>query len=416
MQPSLAFLLSCLALALTSCGSDGNSHRPGWRRRASGPIMRYLSGGEGVGGGGGASRARRKGETPEQQLSDLLLIWGSAVREQQNSILAKIRGDLPRFREPLLHFIRIEGVTLVAAVEVAGRLGIAEAAPYLYGLLNDASPAVRAATIRAMDRLDSWSAEQLAGFLDDPAPQPVVEALAICGEREQPPLLAILDRLADPRPEVQEAAVDALPEELPTEEARKKLLSLASDPTSRGALMAIRAMGVVEEFPGMEPCLLGALRSKNWNLRFAALESLSRLSHPLESTDEVRRLIMGPRVSVEEKVAAFLALERTGSVDRTWVAQMAKNLHPVIKLHAARCLVSVGDASGSELLIELLSAEESQDADDEDVDYARIASQKILAEILGEDLGKDPVAWQESMSRLRKLEPVQIRFDPWKTW
>ncbi|MFQ5505504.1 MAG: HEAT repeat domain-containing protein [Planctomycetota bacterium] len=416
MKPSMisllfAFMVIVLIMAVSRWNSRDSapSPFPGGQSTDT-PRPRFVTGGQ------GADIAMSTERIPAHWLTRLLREWPMAVEKRREHILVAIREALPEISELLLSILTTQARTLVAAIEVSGRLEFPPAVPLMRPLVAAEEPLVRGAAILAVNRMHPWSKEDLGTFLKDPDSEPKLAALRVCLEREDLPIEEILFCLADGDPEVREAAVRAMPERLESRALQQQLLDLAQGERIQAALSSIQALGTVYDFPGKEKVLLETLKLKNMHLRLASLQALSLMENPLQSTLEIRRRILDRAASVEEKVACFLVLEQTESVDRTWMAAVAGSLHPVLNLHAARCLVSVGDPRGAEVLIRLLTAREGAESNCEDIDYVQIASRKILAQLAGRDLGEDPAAWRRSLPRMRQIGPVRIRFQPWKTW
>jgi len=328
-----------------------------------------------------------------------------------------IRRELEDVKEALFRVILAENENLIAAIEVIGRLGLEEASQQLHLILLNGKPEARAAAIIALDRIDKWNKEDVAEFLKEIDEAPVLAALEVCRTREFPPTKGIIECLGDSRDAVRAAAIAALPKSLVDPQDCMSLLDLTKNKDPAVVISALQAMAAVTKFPGCEGRLRDIVdENDNWSVRVAALRTLATFRHPLGPAGKaVKARIEDPKTSVEEKMSCFLALEMTETIHPRWLKDISPKLHPVLQMHAARCLVLRGDPAGAEELVRLLSVEQSATVDDEDVTYIRTACHAILTQLAGEDLGKDPEAWRRALPRLKQKRVDWIKFEPWKT-
>lgn len=321
-----------------------------------------------VGEGPGGARA-------EKQLTEILerlrATWDPRARQrildeapqQDGRFIGSLRRILGRWNHPL----RVE------AVEYAGAFGSEELRSDVANLAVRGRAELRAAAVRATERLGPWANEDLTGFLATGIVEVQVAVLEIVAERQDGPWRDTILMLASEDPAVAAAAVAAVPRQPPPKAAEALWRLIQAGPaevTARG-LMALAHTDRIREFELAVTDLMGRPEP---GVQFAALECLSAKGALLARPEAVRDLAWDSSFELEVRAKAFHCLEETRSYDVEALRTGAFSLEPRLQYFAARCLIAAGDARG---LIALTDLAETAEAD------VALACRRLLAGLTG---------------------------------
>ena len=291
------------------------------------------------------------------------------------------------------------------------------ASPALLLLVQSMKPEVRIAAIECLGELGVWDTDSMRHLLQTEKHVGCVRAaLGVCALLEMPPIEAILALLGHPDLGVVRAAQSAMPGEL-----KAKQIQSISEFISRSdpgpAIAGLEVLAGLDSSPARDQALVEHLNSELWSLKRSCLSALCENASKLEDVEPVWRIIEDPKSNVELQVVAFLVLERTGSVhpEKT-LAHLEKKCHPVARLAAARCLISVGERTGLKTLIDLLHTVRGPDVDDEDRICAIGGSHEILVDVSKQDHGFSRKAWLRWYGERGPVEPGKLDAPPRLTW
>ena len=82
----------------------------------------------------------------------------------------------------------------------------------------------------------------------------------------------------------------------------------------------------------------------------------------------------------------------------------------MLRLAAARCLLTAGDRAAVAVLVELLDTEQSATVDDEDRDLARSGAHDLLVELAGTDHGTTSAEWRTWYSMSNSVSSVHTHW------
>jgi HEAT repeat protein len=173
------------------------------------------------------------------------------------------------------------------------------------------------------------------------------------------------------------------------------------------ARAAARALGKTSLTEKAEAALIHLLKKESWMVVEAALAALSTKESLLLDVEPILAIVADRKRSVRERIYGFIALENTGTVPVERVVELLPELHPILQLLGARCLITAGDSSGIARMIDLLATETSETVDGDERDCVRTGAASVLIEVAGEDLG-DSEAWREWFVALGELPPCQL--------
>ncbi|MEE9127409.1 MAG: hypothetical protein V3U11_09740, partial [Planctomycetota bacterium] len=262
--------------------------------------------------------------------------------------------------------------------------------------------------ISAKEGLDPWYDEDLRDFLGADEVLVLAAALEVCAERDSRPADLIIHLLGHEDARIRAAAVAAMPR-LESGTDLDLLCEFARRSRGAAALAAAEALGRTALPNEAEHCLYDLLGREDWMVVRAALASLSSKEGHLADVRPILAVLVNRRKAVEERLYGFIAMETTGTIPSRQIKRMLPNLHPILRLLGARCLVTAGDRSGLPVLIGLLDTEESDTLDDEEVHCVRRGARSVLTEIAGEDLGADSEAWQRWYRKFADMAPIRLQ-------
>jgi len=363
-------------------------------------------------GGGGLSAAEAMSKLTNF-LRKLRRAKSPAIRE---SLVAEARSRKDEFGPSLVKLLTEERTNpyLVEAILLAAALDLRESLDAIRGLTEHDSPTVRATAIRGADLLEPWNTEAVALLLTDSQIEPLIAALEVASRQKKRPVEAIIPLLSHPNQTVRSAALAAIPVLRPGEQldALLDLVRRSRGKTTQAAALALAQSGL----PGdSEKLLFELLDRKNWLTRKAALQALATKRSRLSRPDKIMAIIRNPQTKVRECTFALVALEQTKTIPQRELRALLPKLHPVMRLLAARCLVTVGDRAAIPVLIELLGTKMSKTVDEEDRDCSKQGARAVLRELAGHDLGPDKGPWLK-WARDFALRPVQLGSKPPTFW
>lgn len=242
------------------------------------------------------------------------------------------------------------------------------AVPFLIGILHDTTPL-------------AWSFR--GSFPRSPSTSPGSEAAKALGEikdsRAVDPLLEVVLKHKDEY--VRDSAARALGK-IKDPLAVESLISFLHDENKSVRSAAVIALGEAKDLRAVEP-LIAALKDKDSDVRMIVVEALMKIKDPRVVKPLISAL-KDKNASVRRN--AEIALVKIGkpTVDLLIAALMDTNAD--IRRKAAYMLADIKDPRAIGPLIVVL-----QD-NDKDV---QLAATYALQQITGQDLGEDPVKWQE---------------------
>ncbi|GAB4140196.1 MAG: hypothetical protein Fur0037_06670 [Planctomycetota bacterium] len=361
--------------------------------------------------------AAQKRASPEAALENLLRQFAQAPKTTRARFVHQIRQCQVEFEPHLLEIVagedRSSADLLIPGIEVAGWIRLDPARMDIERHLETGEPAVRAAAVKALARFDYWTEARLTAKLQREEPDVLRALLEVSGFMETPPVEAIAGLLDHEDVAVARAAASALPSSVPAT-VGLALARIAKEGGERGRI-AIEALGGLDPTPERDEALLDLLGESDWNLRHAALSSLEQGEDPIANPGPIHDIVEAEGPSTREQVRALATLEARRSADLSRLLSVEQGLHPVVRLHAARCLVSAGERRGAEILIELLSTARGPGVDDEDELCCRVEARRILTELKGSDLGPDPGPWTNWLQKA-EFAPRALETRPRLCW
>lgn len=342
-------------------------------------------------------------------LLELLRAFASTpIEPRRAEIVDSVRERLDDFEDHLLWVLEDDLHELVVpGITVAGALPLPSADLPLTELVRSESTVVRSAAIRARAAIRPWSARDIGDFLQDPDVDVLLAALGTLVATPVLSLPELLPLLAHDDHRVGTAAVAAMRPE-PTAKELAHLCAYSKTATGAAALLAAEALGRFADEPAAEAALVALLTRDDWTVRSESLRALGARKAPLTTIGPLLQRVADTTASVPERLFALLALERTGTTPRRELLAMAPDLHPVLRLAAARCLCAVGEPIAVGMLIDLLTTEESDTVDHEDMLCARGGAHQVLCELADEDLGTEPDVWKRWQRRMTTLPPRRL--------
>jgi hypothetical protein len=346
----------------------------------------------------------------------LLRQWQPATGSQRARLAERAGERIDELGPPLLEILdETDFGLLVAAIELTAALRFGDAAATVQRLAErQSATAVRVAAIRALAALDAWQDDVHVVLLRAADPNVVEAALAACSTRAQPPVRTILDLLQHPLPAIRHASAAALP--ALTADDLDSLCRLVQHTDAAVVESAVIALGASVDDAMAESTLYECLDHASWRVRRAALRSLARKTSTLADPERLIAFVSDPEVSPREKAVALIAFEHTRTVPVAKIEAMLPDLHPVLGVLAARCLVTAGRRSALPALLELLETQRSPDGDREDSDYANEQAHRILIELAGHDFGPRAEAWKAWVRGNHDLTPRILVSPPLEAW
>ena len=116
------------------------------------------------------------------------------------------------------------------------------------------------------------------------------------------------------------------------------------------------------------------------------------------------------------RVLAFLALEKTRSIDEPRTLKMIDQLHPVEKLAAARGLVTSKSRAGVRILIDLLNTEISDRVSPDDRACATQCAHQVLQEVAHRVIAPKSELWIPWYRKNEPLPGTPLESQPLLTW
>jgi hypothetical protein len=329
---------------------------------------------------------------------------------QRAIIVTKVQRRFDELSPPLLDILGTEEHhLLLPAIFLASALKQEDAVSPLTHLTQSGPLKIQVAALIGAHAIEPWSEGELLAFLNSTQVPKLVAVLELLAQRKSRPLAAIFEMLAYPDQRVRSAAVRAVPRLQADSEPLLWLCKRVQKSKGKAAVAAVLAIGRAGVPEGSEECLVERFSSRDWRVRRAALNAIANMGRPISNPECVLSILRGKDLPLKEGACAFIALERTRTLPVDKLRAMVPNLHPLLRMFAARCLVAAGDKSAVPVLIDLLSTQESVDVDDEAAVCARESAHQILTEICNKDLGTDVEPWQRWHRKLASLAPRDLR-------
>lgn len=261
------------------------------------------------------------------------------------------------------------------AIDLAGELKVQAARDDLMQLGRHRS--LRARAVLAADNIVPLSEKELLELFDETDKQLLLAAVEIASRRDAPPIAPLLQLLQHGQPELRSAALHALPREVPAEFA-PELRGIANDLDAEIAAYGLHALSHTPFDEVTEELLADATLRPEARVVAAAVEALGQKAQPLAAatSQQLWSLIDDPGRERLAVAGAFLAMERTRSIDVDYVRQRLPGLDPICRYFAARLLLRAGASDGVARLFELL-----QDCTDENSKPLRFAILTLLGGI-----------------------------------
>ncbi|HEX6811578.1 MAG TPA: hypothetical protein VF384_08150 [Planctomycetota bacterium] len=281
-----------------------------------------------------------------------------------------------------------------SAVLLAEHFEIASLAP----LLRAAMPAFDAETnhllVRALERLQPWSGEDLKDLLKSEAPGVAEAALWVCRLRtDAPQPQEIASPLSASEPEVRAAALETLPAELTAEWGNFLAAQLQWIPTNQAG-ETLQALARCPQSPAIERLLYERLVDHSAPCD-QVLTALAQSGRPLTRASAVLAIVTDASRSVATRARALYCLERTGAaVDPATLSSIWPE-HPALDYFAARQLLLAGKPAGVQLLVRILDSSAEDEPGQRLVAEARIGARQLLAHLTDTSPFGDPGVWRE---------------------
>ena len=346
--------------------------------------------------------------TAEQDLLETLQsLRMAADAPAERRILDEARQARERLEQPLRELCAVDDHRLLEqGVQAVGALGLVDLRPRLLELIDgEAEESVRVAAIAAADQLAPWSSDELFGFLTLGSSAEQIAALARMPGRSTPaPWEQALALLVEGDDEVRAAAMAAIPRQPPPRAMRGILALLRSDDVPT-VVAGLHALARTEYVASYERQVTDLLASGDASVQVAALEVLALKGEPVAEPQVVWALALDRGIDARVRRHAMHCLERSGGFDADSIELAASGLEPLVAYFAARCLLSVGRASGVEVLIGLLGGPPSD---------AVNAARGLLSELTGLRADASAEAFRRAMAGvalpLASLPAPAIRF------
>lgn len=282
--------------------------------------------------------------------AELKAAWNPAERDK---VVERARAQAPQLA-PALHWLLAQPThrCIAEAVTLAGELRIASVRDDLMQLAGDKK--LRRAALEAADCIEPLSPSELTPLFDGPDRDLLLAAVTIAGRRPVRPVAELLSALRQPDAEVRQAALAALPAQLPTE-LEPMVAALAADAQAEVAAAGMLALARLPFTAATESLLVDALARPEPSLATAAGTALGgKGARLLPETEQRLWALIGSGPGRSTTALAFLALERTQSIDVQTVQQRSYALDAFGRYFAARLLLRAGRPEGSQQLFDVL--------------------------------------------------------------
>lgn len=330
----------------------------------------------------------------EERLRALLDRFETSDHEGQGRVITTVRRELDTLQPCLIDILwRANDVHLIAAIDVAGWVRLADAGPLIRLLSKDLREVVRAAAIQAGGRLGMWQRQDLAEFLQEAAEPILRAALHAAQHAISVPLDRLLPLLDHEQRDLQRLALRAIPHRFDDDhwevvEAQASLLD------THAQIALSRVLAGVEADDRAQHALIGMLASPElaWNARVATLQALAIRDEPIEEPKPICRLAVDQSKTRAERIAAWLVIERCCKVRSDALASFIDGLHPIEQVSAARCLIAKNSLSGIRRLVHIEDTYAGHQ-DTEKVEASTMAN-RLLLQLAGRDYGLETGGWQ----------------------
>ncbi|MEE2887766.1 MAG: HEAT repeat domain-containing protein, partial [Planctomycetota bacterium] len=317
-----------------------------------------------------------------ESLEYRLRLYATSGTLQQGRIVHSIRTGIQEYERPLLQILEEEPRGLIMpAIEIAGRLENEGPLSPLYSLVESADPRVRSRAIEAISNRRMWERISLRQLLQsEQNPDVLTAALRAASLVEDAPLSGMLPLLAHEEWRVVRAAQSAMPNHM-----GMKSLTLVDEFIETApvgpAIAAIQVLGGLDPTEQRNKSVLKHLSNTSWAVQSASLKVLILSGGKIDDAEPIWAVIEGPATKVRMRVLAFLALEKTRSIDDPRFLKITSRLHPVAQLAAARGLIVNKNREGILILINLLSTKTGPAVTADDQVCAIQCAHEILQEV-----------------------------------
>lgn len=306
------------------------------------------------------------------------------IGRRASSLQAPILWVLAHTRHPLYE----------ETARLAAMVGMQAAYPLLESAAHSGRPTTRVVALQTADQLQPWPLEEIAGLLHGESdPALLVGVLELCQGRDPRPVGEIVELLESEAPTVRQAALAALPKELPETAVRSLLLWMSFG--GEESDLALRALTGSIGDPDVRQRLIEQLADASPKAKLEILAALGAAGEPIPVAASVWAMVVDPARDVELRVAALRCLQRTDSCDLAAVRQELKSLPPPVRLEAVQSLIAAGDREGLAELVRL--GDESADA------------RRLLAKLSGIRIHRGMAAYREWFENLTEVPAMPPR-------
>ena len=319
-------------------------------------------------------------------LGSLRRAWNPKERQR---LLEEARGQAAMIEGAVHWYLaRPESEQFIAVSELAVALHLRSTRPLLASIAAGGNPVVGLTALRAAHALEPYTWNEIASLLDGPTPQ-VVAALECTRPVKDRKGVPIADLLGDPDPAVRAAALEALPREL-DRAAITLVMGYAGVPELEIAETALAALARIVWDERTAAAATDLFADAPTKARCLLLDKVAADRKPWLPVELLWRTVQedGP---MEVRTRAFRCLELLGGVPAEDIAFVQDGLPPVLRLHAARCLLAERPREAVEILLELADLDISSDLSNQS---ARLGARQVLTKITGTQLHHGPEAWR----------------------
>lgn len=367
--------------------------------------------------GSGDAKVGADRMSTRESLEYRLRLYATSGTLQQGRIVHSIRQGIQEYEWPLLKILEEEPQGLIMpAIEVAGRLENEGPLSPLYSLVESSDPRVRSRAIEAISNRRMWEKISLRQLLlSEEDPDVLTSALRAAALVEEAPLSGMLPLLAHEEWRVVRAAQAAMPDKM--SEGSLALVDGFIETAGVGpAIAAIQVLGGLEPTGLRNESILKHLSNDSWAIQSASLKALILSGGKIEDAEPIWKVIEDPSTKVPMRVQAFLALEKTRSIDEARFLETIDQLHPVSQLAAARGLIVNQNREGVRVLINLLGTKTSDKVTADDRACASQCAHAILQEVAQRVIEPKPELWLPWYRKNEALPGTPLETAPRLSW
>jgi hypothetical protein len=338
-----------------------------------------------------------------RQLETLKSAWNRPDRERM--VLIAVAGGASTSLRPLLdpdHALAEQAAEVAgAALDPAHHLALVNLA------YNGASGA-RAKAIEAAEKLEPWSVEDLTGFLRAADEHVILAALRVCKGRPDAPCPEIVRILTEFAGDLRQAAIAAVPP-APNPEFAAAIWELVADAADARRIPGLQALRRTVTSTDDEVRIAALLPLLSPVAQLAALDVLGQRPALSGGLAAVHALADKSQAQPMVRARAIHCLEQTISFDAQHLVDQLFFVDPLSCYLTARCLVTVADTRGIDLLLELGFSDDPKNAS------VGLLSKQLLGWLTGLSAGSPresfETAMQQRLDTLGRRALPELRLD-----